>query len=171
MLNISDYENAKAKYFNTLALKTTSILSMSFHEEFLGNVKKSFNDFNRLHTILPQNTSELNNENLRNSLLDEVVVVTDVNLKIVFASNNLSKMNGYTEKEVLGNSPKMFHGAKTNQFISRQIREKIDQKLPFESRVINYKKNGKTYDCLIRSYPVFNKKGEHTHFIAFEQSI
>ncbi|OAZ03716.1 PAS domain-containing protein [Flavobacterium succinicans] len=171
MVNISDYENAKAKYFNTLALKTTTILSMSFHEEFLGNVKKSFSDFNRLHTILPQNTSELNNENLRNSLLDEVVVVTDVNLKIVFASNNLTKMNGYTEKEVLGNSPKMFHGAKTNQLISRQIREKIDQKLPFESKVINYKKNGKTYDCLIRSYPVFNKKGVHTHFIAFEQSL
>ena len=44
MLNISDYENAKAKYFNALALKTSSILSMSFHEEFLGSIKKSFNE-------------------------------------------------------------------------------------------------------------------------------
>nr|WP_315175028.1 PAS domain-containing protein [uncultured Flavobacterium sp.] len=171
MLNISDYENAKAKYFNTLALKTTSVLSMSFHEEFLGNIKKSFDDFNRLNTILAQYTSEFNNESLRNSLLEEVVVVTDTNLKIVFASNNLSKMNGYTEKEVIGNSPKMFHGPKTNAVTSRHIRNKINQKLPFESEVINYKKNGKTYDCLIRSYPIFNKKGALTHFVAFEKSL
>nr|WP_315157690.1 PAS domain-containing protein [uncultured Flavobacterium sp.] len=171
MLNISDYENAKAKYFNALALKTSSILSMSFHEEFLGSIKKSFNDFNRLNEILPKNNVETDNDVLRNALLDDVVIVTDSNLKIVFASNNLSKMNGYSESEVIGNSPKMFHGAKTNKVISRQIREKIDQKLPFESKVINYKKNGKTYDCLIKSYPIFNKKGDLTHFIAFEKAL
>jgi len=171
MLNISEYESAKAKYFNTLALKTTSVLSMSFHEEFLGSVKKSFGDFNRLCEILPKNNLQSDGENLRNALLEEVVIVTDTNLKIVFASNNLSKMNGYSESEVIGNSPKMFHGAKTNKAVSRQIREKIDQKLPFESQVVNYKKNGKTYDCLIKSYPITNKKGEVTHFIAFERAI
>ena len=169
MLNINEYENAKAKYFNTLALKTTSVLSMSFHEEFLGSVKKSFDDFNRLNEILPKNNTQTNN--LREALLEDVVIVSDTNLKIVFASNNLSKMNGYSESEVIGNSPKMFHGEKTNKVISRQIREKIDQKLPFESEVINYKKNGKTYDCLIKSYPIFNKKGDLTHFIAFEKTI
>ncbi|MGL2987850.1 PAS domain-containing protein [Flavobacterium sp. RSSA_27] len=171
MLNIIEYENAKAKYFNTLALKTTSVLSLSFHEEFLGSVKKSFQDFNRLNEILPKNNLQMNPKLLRDALLDEVVIVTDSNLQIVFASNNLAKMNGYTEHEVLGNSPKMFHGAKTNKVISSQIREKIDQKLPFESKVINYKKNGKTYDCLIKSYPIFNKEGDVTHFIAFEKTI
>jgi PAS domain S-box-containing protein len=171
MFNITDYENAKAKYYGTLALKTTSVLSMSFHEEFLGNVKKSFDDFNRLNEILPKNNSQINNQMLRDALLEDVVIVTDSDLKIVFASNNLAKMNGYTEREVMGNSPKMFHGPMTNAVTSSRIRNKINQKLPFESEVINYKKNGKTYDCLIRSYPVFDKKGLLTHFVAFEKSI
>jgi PAS domain S-box-containing protein len=171
MLSINDYENAKAKYFNTLDIKTTSMVSMSFHKEFLGNIKKSCEDFSRLNTLLPQNYEALFQSDVREFLMDDVVIVTDSRLNIVFASNNLTKMNGYKENEVLGNSPKMFHGAKTNKLISKQIREKIDQKLPFESKVINYKKNGKTYDCFIKSYPVFDKKGDLTHFIAFEKAL
>jgi len=141
---------------------------MSFHKEFLGNVMKSFDDYNRLSGILSKNTSSIENENLRDFLLDDVVILTDNNLKIVFASNNLSRMNGYLEKEVLGKSPKIFQGSKTNQLTSREIREKINQELPFEKKVINYKK-WKTYDCLIKGYPIKNKKGKLTHFIAFEK--
>jgi hypothetical protein len=37
--------------------------------------------------------------------LKEVVIVTDAKLEIVFASHNMTKMNGYVE-EVIGRSPK-----------------------------------------------------------------
>jgi hypothetical protein len=42
-------------------------------------------------------------------------------------------------------------------------------KEPFEKKVLNYKKNGETYQCLIKGYPVFNSKGDVSHFIAFEK--
>jgi hypothetical protein len=71
----------------------------------------------------------------------------------------------------LGKSPKIFQGSKTNAVTSREIREKINQELPFEKKVINYKKNGKTYDCLIKGYPIKSKKGKLTHFIAFEKAL
>ncbi|OOV28826.1 hypothetical protein BXU11_02465 [Flavobacterium sp. LM5] len=171
MVHIKHYENAKARYFSTLDLKVTSMVSMSFHGEFIETVKNSFTDFNRLQRILPKNTEVVATEMLRDSLLEDVVILTNDKLEIVFASNNLLKMNGYTEKEVLGNSPKMFHGAKTNMKTSREIREKINNCLPFESKVINYKKNGKTYDCLIKSYPIFDAKGKLTHFIALEKAF
>ncbi|MGL5113267.1 MAG: PAS domain-containing protein, partial [Flavobacterium sp.] len=119
MKHITDYENAKARYFSTLDLKVTSMISMSFHGEFLDSVKHSFADFKRLRDILPKNSEVVPAESLRNSLLEDVVILTNTKLEIVFASNNLSKMNGYTEKEVLGNSPKMFHGAQTNSLTSR----------------------------------------------------
>jgi len=59
----------------------------------------------------------------------------------------------------------------SNMETSREIREKINNRLPFESKVINYKKNGKTYDCLIKSYPIFDSKGKLTHFIALEKAF
>jgi hypothetical protein len=40
----------------------------------------------------------------QNKLKDEVVI-TDAKLEIVFASHNMTKMNGYVE--VIGRSPKM----------------------------------------------------------------
>jgi PAS domain S-box-containing protein len=44
----------------------------------------------------------------QNKLKDEVVIVTDAKLEIVFASHNMTKMNGYVEEEVIGRSPKCF---------------------------------------------------------------
>jgi hypothetical protein len=48
-------------------------------------------------------------EGFQNKLKDEVVIVTDAKLEIVFASH-MTKMNGYVEEEVIGRSPKMFQG-------------------------------------------------------------
>ncbi len=64
MVCINDYENAKAKYFSTLSVKTTSLVSMSFHKEFLGNIIKSFDDYNRLNFILSRNVSEMDDPKL-----------------------------------------------------------------------------------------------------------
>jgi hypothetical protein len=44
----------------------------------------------------------------KNKLKDEVVIVTDAKLEIVFASHNMTKMNGYVEEEVIGRSQKCF---------------------------------------------------------------
>jgi hypothetical protein len=63
----------------------------------------------------------------------------------------------------------MFHGEETDLEVSNEIRLAIQNKEPFEKRVLNYKKNGETYQCLIKGYPVFNSKGDVSHFIAFEK--
>jgi hypothetical protein len=44
----------------------------------------------------------------QNKLKDEVVIVTDAKLEIVFASHNMTKMNGYVESD--RKKPKMFQG-------------------------------------------------------------
>ncbi|MFV7235185.1 PAS domain-containing protein [Flavobacterium sp. ZB4R12] len=50
------------------------------------------------------------------------------------------------------------------------MRKAIELKLPFEKTVLNYKKNGETYLCEIKAFPIFNAKGELSHFIAFEKA-
>ena len=51
-----------------------------------------------------------------------------------------------------------------------EINQAIATQKPFEATLINYKKNGEIYECHIRSFPIFNKKGELTHFIALEKA-
>ena len=78
-------------------------------------------------------------------------------------------MNGYEAQEVIGNSPKMFQGAKTDLQVSNEIRQAILKKVPFEKNVINYCKDGSVYNCHIKGFPIFNNKGEVINFIAFEK--
>jgi PAS domain S-box-containing protein len=103
-------------------------------------------------------------------LREEVVILTDTKLNIVFASHNMIKMNGYAEAEVLGKNPKIFQGSATDLTVSNEIRTAISLQQPFEKTVMNYKKNGDVYACLIKGFPVFNIKGQLSHYIAFEKA-
>ncbi|WP_228526582.1 MULTISPECIES: PAS domain-containing protein [unclassified Flavobacterium] len=78
-------------------------------------------------------------------------------------------MTGYRESEVLGKTPKMFQGPATCKTALKEIREAIELKIPFEKIIQNYKKDGRIYKCNIRGVPVFNLKGELSHFVAFEK--
>jgi PAS domain S-box-containing protein len=147
---------------------TVPILSWDFHYEYTNELKAIFADLKKVTKI--SNRFKWNDKNLEieDRILDEVILVTDANLKIVFASNGIKKMTGYTESEIIGKTPKMFQGPKTSESALNEIRIAIQSRVPFEKILENYKKDGKVYRCKINSVPIFNLKGELSHFIAFE---
>lgn len=101
---------------------------------------------------------------------NDAILVTNAKLEIVFASYGIAEMSGYPPSEVIGNSPKMFQGKETSLAKRAEINNAIATQKPFEATLVNYKKNGEPYDCHIRSFPIFNKKGQLTHFIALEKA-
>ena len=170
MNDFKQYEEAIALYHNSLSINTAPVYSWDFHNDFLCSIKNFFLDLKKLNGIASTNKWVHNDWDLKDSLQEEVIIVTDATLKIVFASHNIVSMNGYREEEVLGKSPKMFQGEVTNQITSSEIRNAILEQKPFEKTVMNYKKNGDVYACLIKGYPIFNTKGELSHYIAFEKA-
>lgn len=101
---------------------------------------------------------------------DKVIVVTDSWRQIVFASQNIFDMTGYSAAEVKGKSPKMFQGTDTDASVVYSISTKLVDKKPFDTVVLNYKKNGEPYNCHIKGFPIFNQQNELVNFIAFEQA-
>lgn len=163
------YDDAFAKQYENGAIKAMPLVSWDIYSQFLLQTNVLFHDVNSLHQIANKNNWK-SVWDYKESLQDEtVIVVTDAQLKIVFASKNIKKMNGYEAQEVIGNSPKMFQGPKTDSNISFEIRQAILNKVPFEKNVINYCKDGSLYKCHIKGFPVFNDKGVVTNFIAFEK--
>ncbi|WP_010180941.1 PAS domain-containing protein [Aquimarina agarilytica] len=110
------------------------------------------------------------------SVIDElvqnnaVIVVTDVNLTIEYATSNMLGMSGYLSEEVLGKSPKMFQGPATDKELSKKIRTSVNREESFEATLINYKKDKSVYSCHIKGYPVFNAKGELVKYVAVEHA-
>lgn len=109
---------------------------------------------------------------LDNSLIweNKVIIITDTNLNIVHATENIFGMSGYKSFEVIGKSPTMFQGEETETSQKEIIRSAIDNQKTFEATITNYKKDGSTYKCHIKGYPVFNKQGTLVNFVAIEMA-
>lgn len=148
---------------------TIPILAWDFHYEYINELKALTDDLRKLDEISSQFTWDEKKLNIQERIKEEVVVITDLEYKIVFASSGIKKMTGFKEEEILGKTPKMFQGPATSQKDLNEIREALQKKVPFVKTIENYRKNGKTYKCIIDATPVYNLKGEVSHFMAFEK--
>jgi PAS domain S-box-containing protein len=101
---------------------------------------------------------------------NKIIVITDNKLRILHATENMFAMNGYKLHEVIGKSPKMFQGEKTELSERKKIRMAIEQQQSFDTIITNYRKDGEIYVCRIEGFPVFNKTGELVNFIALESA-
>lgn len=170
MSELNEYEKALEKYSKTLEGRPMPLHSWDFFSYYFDDLKSAISDISQLKG-LSKDKKWLADWDFSEQLQQEkVIVVTDANLKIVFASQNIIKMTGYSFEEVVGKSPKIFQGKGTSKKDLQHIREAIDSKIPFEKTIINYKKNGETYPCHIKVFPVFNAKNEVVNFIAFEKA-
>lgn len=152
-----------------LQRNSVPILAWDFHYEYVNELKALTVDLKRLNEISNQFTWDEQKLNIQERIKQEVVVITDLELKIVFASSGIKKMTGFKEEEILGKTPKMFQGPATSKKDLKEIREAIKKRVSFVKTIENYRKNGKTYKCKIDASPVYNLKGELSHFMAFEK--
>jgi len=169
MVTLNNDNNVKAKYLQKLKARTIPLISWGFSVGFQVKLKMNVLDKHKISKIALEKKWKNLHWNFREKLVEKVVLITDNQLNIVFASHNMIAMNGYTEDEVLGKTPKMFQGKETKIETSNEIREAIALQQPFVKEVMNYKKNGELYCCHIEGFPVFDKKGVLVNFIAFEQ--
>ena len=164
-----EYEKALVKYHSGLSIRCLPLISWDIFSQNFTNKQDIILDNSSINKIQDKNNWSSKwdyNFKLENNT---VIVVTDASLKIVFASKNMVKMNGYVPKEVIGNNTKMFQGEQTDLSVSNEIRLAIQNQEPFEKVVVNYCKDGSTYKCHIKGYPIFNQKGKLINFIAFEK--
>ena len=168
-MELKVYETALAKYYKEQKIKSLPLIAWDFCSVFFDQTRDSFNDANLLTKIIQKNKGETSWSFPTELQQNTVIVVTNPNLEIVFASKNMILMNGYKPKEVIGKTPRIFQGELTDTVISKEIGTAIKNKQPFEKTIINYCKDGAIYKCHIKGYPIFNKEGELTNFIAFEK--
>lgn len=157
---LKEYDKAWVKYQESLSILPLPLMSWEFYNLPRAE-QREFND-------LQVNWSEKINYSKIKRNNPVAVLVTDANLKIVFASSNITDMNGYDYKEIIGKSPKMFQGKATSLESRKNIRIAVENLLPFKEVILNYKKNGETYLCQIEAYPKFDKQGNFVNYIAFE---
>ncbi len=108
---------------------------------------------------------------------NDSVVITEAepqdepNPKIIYVNEAFTKMTGYTAAEVIGKSPRILQGPKSDKKELQRMGECLRKWESCEVTTINYKKNGEEFWINFSVTPVANEKGWYTHWIAIERDV
>ena len=104
-------------------------------------------------------------------LITEAEPLNEPGPRIIFANEAFTKMTGYTEAEIIGKTPLIFQGPKTDLIELERLKNCLKKGESCEVTVVNYKKNGDEFWNNFTASPVSHDKGGHTHFIYVEKDI
>lgn len=91
--------------------------------------------------------------------------------KIVYVNAAFTKMTGYTAEEVIGQSPRILQGPKSDKNELARLGKALQNWEACEVTTINYKKSGEEFWINFSVSPVADKNGWFTHWIAIERDV
>ncbi|MES2576250.1 MAG: PAS domain S-box protein [Bacteroidota bacterium] len=131
-----------------------------------------------------QDVSKKKGEELRLKLLESVITNTDDSVliteaepfdepgpRIVYVNEAFTRMTGYTAEEVIGKTPRILQGPKTDREELNKLGLALRQWQPYEVTLLNYKKNGEEFWIHMSINPVAGANGWFTHFVAIESDV
>jgi PAS domain S-box-containing protein len=90
---------------------------------------------------------------------------------IVFVNPALSRMTGYAAQELIGKTPRILQGPKTNRRTLQKIREHLARGESFSGEMVNYRKDGSEYVVEWHISPIRNRDHGITHFVSVQHDV
>nr|WP_170834939.1 PAS domain S-box protein [Terriglobus roseus] len=106
---------------------------------------------------------------------EDVFLITDaepVDLpgpRILYVNQAFEKMTGYTASEVLGQTPRILQGPKTDRAALDRIRTALNSWKPIREEMTNYRKDGSEFTVDLSIVPIADDKGWYTHWMAIQR--
>lgn len=104
-------------------------------------------------------------------LITEAEPISYPGPRILFVNEAFSRMTGYSAEEVLGKTPRLLQGPKTDRAKLDKLRRALERWEPVEVDLMNYRKNGAEFWVELSITPVANEKGWYTHWISIQREI
>lgn len=90
---------------------------------------------------------------------------------IVYVNPGFTKMTGFEPAEVIGKSPRLLQGPKTDRLVTKHLRETLQIGEVFFGQVINYRKDGTEFWNEWHIEPIHDMDGQVTHYVAIQRDI
>jgi diguanylate cyclase (GGDEF)-like protein/PAS domain S-box-containing protein len=104
-------------------------------------------------------------------VITEAEPVSDPGPRILYVNQAFSRMSGYSPEEILGKTPRILQGPKTDRIALAKIRTALQQWQPVQVEVINYCKDGSEFWVELNIAPVADETGWYTHWISIQRDI
>ena len=106
----------------------------------------------------------------------EAVLITTAKLdppgpEIVYVNEGFCWMTGYARAEVIGETPRILQGPKTDRGQLDRLRHQLSLEQPFDGETVNYRKDGSEYVIEWYIVPLRDTAGEITHWMAIQRDV
>ncbi len=106
----------------------------------------------------------------------ESILITDAQLdfpgpRIIFVNPAFTRMTGYAAEEVIGKTPRILQGPRTDKRVLRRLRQKLEQHEVFEGVTIQNRRDGTEYFQEWQVMPLHDDSGNVTHYVAIQRDI
>ncbi len=91
--------------------------------------------------------------------------------KILYVNDAMAQLTGYSKEELIGETPRVLQGPKTDKEELKRLKSKMKKWQPYDTTLINYKKNGEEFYNHFSINPVADETGWFTHWIAIERDV
>ncbi len=97
--------------------------------------------------------------------------ISDLGTEIIYVNPAFTRMTGYSPEEVIGKTPKILQGPKTDKALLVDLRRKLEKKEVFHGSTVNYRKDGREFINEWHIEPIKNAQGQVTHFLSVQRDI
>ncbi|MEG4323524.1 MULTISPECIES: PAS domain S-box protein [unclassified Microcoleus] len=104
-------------------------------------------------------------------LITEAEPIDEPGPRILYVNPAFTRMTGYTLEEVLGKTPRILQGEKTNRASLDRIRRALKTWQPVRVDLINYRKDGTEFWVELSIVPIADESGWFTHWVAVQRDI
>lgn len=91
--------------------------------------------------------------------------------RVVYVNDALTRLTGYTPDEIIGKTPRILQGPKTQRDRLDNIRLAMESWQPVREEIINYTKSGQEIWLELEIVPIADETGHYTHWVAIERDI
>lgn len=128
-------------------------------------------------------TKEINDLHNKLDLLERAIaadydsiLITELNLenpgpRIVYVNKGFEKLTGYKAKEVIGKTPRILQGPKTDRATLDRLKQNLIEGQSFFGQTVNYRKDGSEFINQWDIHPLENDKGEITHWVSYQHDV
>ncbi len=92
-------------------------------------------------------------------------------MPIIFANKSFETMTGYAQAEIIGRNCRFLQGADRKQEARFLLRRAIDERLPVEVDIRNYKKNGEMFHNHLALTPLFDDDNQLLYYLGVQYDV
>ena len=90
---------------------------------------------------------------------------------ILYVNPAFERMTGWTQKDILGKSPRVLQGPKTDKTIFKDLKTRLRDRRFWEGQAVNYRKNGQEFIMEWSIAPVHDNNGAICQYVAVQRDV